>query len=204
MTQESSMARHALRTYLTAAAMVAVAGLALPASAAAHCDSMDGPVVKAAQQALASRNVNVVLAWVRPQDEPAIREAFDRTLRVRIAGGDAAELADLWFFETLVRIHREGEGVAYTGLKPAGTGTPDGIAAADRALAQGSADALAKGIATHAAEALQAKFARVQRLAAYDPADAAAGRAYVAAYVEYIHFVESLHRTIHGGVPEDH
>src|SRR5690606_36352569 len=124
--------------------------------------------------------------------------AFSRTLRVRAAGGEAAGLADLWFFETLVRIHREGEGVAYTGLKPAGT-TPDGIAAADRALAQGSADGLAKGIAAHAAEALQARFAHVQELAKHDPADVAAGQAYVAAYVEYIHFVEALHRTIHGG-----
>jgi hypothetical protein len=197
------MTPRTLRHHFIAAAMVTAAGLAWPAPAAAHCDSMDGPVVTAAQQALATRNVSLVLAWVRPQDEPAIRQAFDRTLRVRTAGGDAAELADLWFFETLVRIHREGEGVAYTGLKPAGT-TDEGIAAADRALAQGSADALAKGVATHAAEALQAKFAHVQRLATYDPADASAGRAYVAAYVEYIHFVESLHRTIHGGAPEDH
>ncbi|HSE27113.1 MAG TPA: DUF6448 family protein [Gemmatimonadales bacterium] len=197
------MTRRTLRNYLTAAAMVAVAGLALPASAAAHCDSMDGPVVKAAQQAVATRNVSLTLAWVRPQDEPAIREAFARTLRVRAAGGDAAELADLWFFETLVRIHRQGEGEPYTGLQPAGT-TAEGIAAADRALAQGSADALAKGVAAHAAEALQAKFARVQELRSYDPADAAAGRAYVAAYVEYIHFVETLHRTIHGGAPKDH
>lgn len=197
------MTRRTLRNYLTAAAMVAVAGLALPASAAAHCDSMDGPVVKAAQQALASRNVNLALVWVRPQDEPAIREAFERTLQVRTAGGNTAELADLWFFETLVRIHRQGEGEPYTGLKPAGT-TAEGIAAADRALAQGSADALAKGVATHAAEALQAKFARVQQLAKYDPADVAAGQAYVAAYVEYIHFVEALHRVIHGDAPEGH
>jgi hypothetical protein len=198
------MTRRTLRTYLTAAAIVAAAGVALPASAVAHCDSMDGPVVKAAQQALATGNVSLTLAWVRPQDEPAIREAFARTLRVRAAGGDAAELADLWFFETLVRIHREGEGVPYTGLKPAGTGTPDGIAAADRALAQGSADVLAKGVAAHAAEALQVRFARAQELRNHDPADAAAGRAYVAAYVEYIHFVETLHRIIHGGPPEDH
>ncbi len=197
------MSSHFLRSTLAALAVLTAAGLALPAPAAAHCDSMDGPVVKAAQQALAGRDVSLALAWVRPQDEPAIREAFARTLQVRIAGGHTAELADLWFFETLVRIHRQGEGEPYTGLKPAGT-TADGIAAADRALAQGSADALAGGVATHAAEALQAKFARVQRLAEYDPADVAAGQAYVAAYVEYIHFVEALHRVIHGGAPERH
>lgn len=191
------------RSTLAALAVLTAAGLALPAPAAAHCDSMDGPVVKAAQQALASRDVDLALAWVRPQDEPAIREAFARTLRVRAAGGSTAELADLWFFETLVRIHRQGEGEPYTGLKPAGT-TADGITAADRALAQGSADALATGVATHAAEALVAKFARVQQLAQYDPADVAAGQAYVAAYVEYIHFVEALHRVIHGGAPDGH
>ena len=102
------MTRRTLRTYLSATAIVALAGLALPTAAWAHCDSMDGPVVTAARQAIATRNVGLALAWVRPGDETAIREAFERTLRVRASGKDAAELADLWFLETLVRIHREG------------------------------------------------------------------------------------------------
>ena len=96
----------------------------------AHCDSMDGPVVQAARLSLAMGNPAPALAWVRREDEGEIREAFERTLAVRALGGSATELAELWFFETLVRVHRVGEGEPYTGLKPAGTPVPAGIAAA--------------------------------------------------------------------------
>ena len=86
----------------------------------AHCDGMDGPVVKAAQAALAKGDVNLVLIWVRKNDETEIRQAFERTVNVRKLSPEAKELADTYFFETLVRIHRAGEGAPYTGLKPAG------------------------------------------------------------------------------------
>jgi hypothetical protein len=43
----------------------------------------DGPVVKAAQRALETRNPGLVLIWVHPEDEDEIQKAFDRTLAVR-------------------------------------------------------------------------------------------------------------------------
>ncbi len=167
-------------------------GLARPAPVAAHCDSMNGPVVMAARAALERGTVELVLAWVRPQDEERIRDAFARTLEVRKAGGEAEALADLWFFETLVRIHREGEGEPYTGLKPAGQEPAPGIAAADRALEAGTADGLAPEIADHVADAVRERFERVRALARHDVSDVVAARAYVHAYVEYIHFVERI------------
>lgn len=167
-------------------------GLARPAPVAAHCDSMDGPVVKAARAALDQGRVELVLAWVLPRDEGRIRDAFARTLEVRRAGGEAEALADLWFFETLVRIHREGEGEPYTGLKPAGQEPAPGIAAADRALEAETADELAPTIANHVADAVRERFERVRALASHDPTDVVAARAYVHAYVEYVHFVERI------------
>jgi len=167
-------------------------GLARPAPVAAHCDSMNSPVVMAARAALERGTVELVLAWVRPQDEEHIRDAFARTLEVRKAGGEAEALADLWFFETLVRIHREGEGEPYTGLKPAGQEPAPGIAAADRALEAGTADGLAPEIADHVADAVRERFERVRALARHDVSDVVAARAYVHAYVEYIHFVERI------------
>lgn len=86
----------------------------------AHCDGMDGPVVIAAQKALAKQDVNLVLIWVQKEDEQELRDVFDQTLRIRELSAEARELADRYFFETLVRIHRAGEGAPYTGLKPAG------------------------------------------------------------------------------------
>ena len=116
-------------------------------AAFAHCDTMDGPVVKDAQAALAKGDVTVVLRWVTKTSEDEIRQMFAKTLVVRAKGPEAKELADMYFFETLVRLHRAGEGFAYTGLKPAGTPVPPPVAKADEALAKGNVDALAKKIA---------------------------------------------------------
>ncbi len=131
------------------AAVAVVSALALaPGPARAHCDSLDGPVVKTARAALESGKPNPVLAWVRPQDEAEIKAAFARTLAVRKAGGDAKALADTWFFETLVRVHRAGEGAPYTGLKPAGTDPGPAVRAADAAVEKGSAAEVEKLLVT--------------------------------------------------------
>ncbi len=185
------------------ATALAVAALVAPSPVAAHCDSMDGPVVKTAQRALASGDVAPVLSWVRAQDEPEIRTAFARTLAVRKQGGEAAKLADLWFFETLVRVHRAGEGAPYTGLKPAGYVPAAGIAAADRALENGSIDAVARQAAGEIAGSLRERYERVRALGSYAPGDVEAGRRYVHAYVEFIHYVEAVHELV-GGNPNAH
>jgi hypothetical protein len=108
-------------------------------NAKAHCDTLDGPVVETARQALASGDVTPLLKWVSIKDEPLIRTAFQNTMEVRKLGGKAQELADMYFFETLVRIHREGEGASYTGLK-AGSEIDPAVALADKALENGSVD----------------------------------------------------------------
>ena len=162
-------------------------------SAFAHCDTLDGPVVEAARVALATMNLDPVLIWVQPEHEPEIRSAFEQTLDVRSLGVSARELADMYFFETLVRLHREGEGAPYTGLKPAGTDFGPAIPAADRALEFASpedvtellADAVSMGLYEHFEDALSKK--------EFDPADVEAGRRYVASYVEYIHYVERIY-----------
>ena len=115
--------------------------LMMPAKVFGHCDGMDGPVVKAAQRALAKGDINLVLIWVQANDEAEIRKVFARTLAVRKLSPEARELADLYFFETLVRIHRAGEGAPYTGLKPAGRDLGPAIPAADKAIETGASRA---------------------------------------------------------------
>ena len=112
--------------------------LVLPSVARAHCDTLDGPLVGTARRALETGKVNPVLAWVRPQDEAEIRAAFARATAVRRTGPDARSLADTWFLETVVRVHRTGEGAPYTGLKPAGQDLGPGIRAADASIDTGS------------------------------------------------------------------
>ncbi|MDH3838545.1 MAG: DUF6448 family protein, partial [Desulfobacteraceae bacterium] len=133
------------RNYL-ARIMLAFLGIgllctALSKNAFAHCDTLDGPVVQTARIALEKGDVKPLLKWVRADDEKEIRVAFQKTLAVRAKGAKAKELADMYFFETLVRIHRAGEGAPYTGLKP-GEAVDPAVALADKALESGSVDKL--------------------------------------------------------------
>jgi len=185
--------------YLLAAVAAAFAFASGPA--AAHCDTLDGPVVAAARNALDSGKVALVLVWVQKDDEAAISQAFERARRVRKAGGEAKELADLYFFETLVRVHRAGEGAGYTGLKPAGTIEP-AVAAADQAILTGKLQPLGKLVAERMEKGLHGHFDSVMARKKYDPSDVAAGRAYSSAYVEFVHYAERLYEAAETMAPE--
>ncbi len=168
----------------------------------AHCDALDGPVVKEAIVALKNGDVTPVLKWVNKEHMDEIRAAFKKTLVVRSKGPEAKEIADRYFFETLVRLHRAGEGEPFTGLKPAGNIQPS-VAAADKAIENGSVDALAKKIGQAAEAAIQERFARLMETKISKDESIEAGQEYVEAYVNYIHFVEKLHETIAHGVTHD-
>lgn len=174
------------------AASLIAAALLLPAPAMAHCDGVDGPVVTKAKQSLEEGNVKLVLPWVRAEDEPAIRHAFEHASAVRKLGPDARRLADHYFFETVVRVHRAAEGAPYTGLKPAGRDLGAAVPAADAALAKGSPAALEKVLVDAVREGLHEQYQRASDLSRFDANDVAAGRRFVQAYVPYVHYVERL------------
>jgi hypothetical protein len=161
--------------------------------ALAHCDTADGPVVAAAKVALAEADITPVLKWVKLEAESEIKAAFARALAVRGKGPEAQALADQYFFENLVRIHRAGEGAPYTGILPAGTPIEPAIALADQALDSGNADQLVKGITHHVEEGIRERFARAAAAKKQADASVAAGREFVEAYVEFTHYVERLH-----------
>jgi hypothetical protein len=181
--------------------LIAVLALAWTLPAAAHCDTLDGPVVGAARKALDTGNVNLVLVWVQEKDDAEIRKHFDKTRAVRKLNAQAKELADLYFFETLVRIHRAGEGAGYTGLKPAGQVEPP-IAAADRSLKSGKLQEVAKLISGRMEQGLHRTFDAVMKTKEYRADDVAAGRAFSSAYVEYTHYVERLYGAAETMAPE--
>jgi len=164
-----------------------------PARAFAHCDTMDGPVVKDAQKALASRDPSLVLRWVEPEKENEVREAFEHAVAVRTLGPEARELADRFFFETLVRIHREGEGAPYTGLKPAGVEIEPAIAASDKALETDSVEALVKMVAGEAERGIRERFTHAAEARKHMDESIERGRDYVAASVQFMHYAERLH-----------
>jgi hypothetical protein len=178
-----------------ALAMGVAVGAALlfaPAIAYAHCDTMDGPVVKAAQAALESNDLAHVMIWVPAKDEAEVRHAFEQTLAVRKLGRDAKELADRHFFETVVRIHRMGEGEPYTGLKPAGSYAGHAVPTVDRALQSGSPAELHAMLRSALDARLDEYFADASKKRAFSPSDVKGGREYVEAYVRLTHFAEEL------------
>lgn len=178
-------------------ALAAAFLLASPASA--HCDGLDGPVVAAARQALQSGDPNPVLIWVQPKDEAEVRHAFTEAVAVRKLGPQARDMADRYFFETLVRVHRAGEGAPYTGLKPAARDLGPAIPLADKAVASGSDAELAAFAAKDVEEGIHQKFADLQRKRNFRTENLAAGRDYVASYVTFVHYVEGLHQAVKAG-----
>jgi hypothetical protein len=192
-----------VRSSIAPLAALFIAVLFAPVRAWAHCDSLEGPVVQDARAALEKGEVTTVLKWVKKEQERDIREAFKQTMAVRGKGEDAKALADRYFFETLVRIHRAGEGEAFTGLKAA-TSVDPGIEAADETLLSGSAKDLAGHLSAAIGEGIQKRYALAleRRKHAADSIDD--GRKYVEAYVDYIHYVENVHRLVSHGVPHPH
>jgi len=171
----------------------------VPRPAAAHCDTVSGPVVTAARTALGKGDVTPVLRWVKREHEQEIRVAFGRAMAVRTKGPEARELADAYFFETLVRLHRAGEGEPFTGLKPAGTDLGPAVAAADAALENGSIDGLVKLVTGDVAGGIRERFVRAAAARTHADESVEAGREYVEAYVEYVHYVERIHGAAAGG-----
>jgi len=174
-----------------------------PVLVLAHCDSLDGPVVQDARLALDKGDPAPVLKRVSKEHEEEIRYAFKQTMAVRGKSDDAKALADRYFFETLVRVHRAGEGEGFTGLKPA-TNVDPGIAAADKALQSGSAKELATRMSAAVAEGVQKRFAVAVERKKHAADSVEAGREYVEAYVDYIHLVESLNRLASHGASHLH
>ena len=146
-----------------------------------HCDSMDGPVVSAAKRALIEHNAEIVLPYVKAESEEEVRRAFEKTLAAHDGNVTANEVADLYFFETVVRLHRAGEGAPYTGLKPAGLPVGPVIPVAERAMASGSADELTALLTGVVAEEATKRFERAAALAPFAERSVDDAREYVEA-----------------------
>lgn len=175
-----------------------------PMSAEAHCDAVDGPVATAAVKALVTRNVNLVLPYAPAQAEPELTAAFEQALAVRGKGPDAKALADRYFMETAVRLHRAGEGAPYTGLQPAGTDFGPAIPAAETALETGKMDKLAAVMADQVTHGIAERFrdAMAHHAATKEPATAtevAAARERVSAELAFIGYVEGIFLATKGG-----
>ena len=164
-----------------------------------HCDTRDGPVVRACKRALETGNVHFALIWIPAASEPELKAAFERTLNVRKAGGDAQDLADDWFFETTIRLHRAGEGAPYTGLKPAGLDEGPVVPRAEHAIETEDPTDVIQFILHTIEEDLRHRFAKVIQTKKYSPNNVKAGRAFIQAYINFVVYAHHLYITVKGG-----
>ena len=168
-------------------------------TASAHCDSYDGPVIKDAEMALETNNVNLILKWVTKEQEKEITTLFQKIYELRNGDKEVYEIVEKHFFETLVRLHRETEGAPYTGLKPAGT-TKQIIQMTDKALKENNVDDFLLKLNNHIDKVVREKYKKVSELNKVKDDSVEKGRKFVAAYVDYTHTVEAIHDIIeHGG-----
>ena len=161
-----------------------------------HCDSIDGPVVTAARNALDAASVELILPYVPEDGEAEVRRAFDAASAVRKQGPAARELADLHFYETVVRIHRAGEGAPFTGLKPAGLDVGPVIPVAERAIESGSADELVRLLCGAVETEATRRLERVIELGRRADGDIAASRQHVEAMLGLQVWAHKVHQCV--------
>jgi hypothetical protein len=169
-----------------------------------HCDSLDGPVVTAAAQALQTQDVDLVLPYVHADGEAEVREAFARVLPLRAGGDGMRDLADRWFYETVVRVHRAGEGAPYTGLKPAGLDPGPVLPLAEKAVETGDLEAVYRVLAAELHRQLEHRLGRVRELAAAKDRSVADARAWVEAMLGFEVYAHHTYTALHSGAHGEH
>lgn len=170
----------------------------------AHCDTMDGPLVADARKAMAQNNINYALKWIPAANEKEVKDAFNLAMRVKGLNADAKELAENYFFDTLVRIHRAAEGVPFTGVKPSGTPVDEKILAADKSLEIGNLSPLKGSIPEKDMPELKERFQKAMSLKDFDVNNVPAGREYIEAYVQFFKFAEGEEAEAHHAVATEH
>jgi HEPN domain-containing protein len=165
-----------------------------------HHDTRNGPVLKAAEMALETGNVNYVLIWVPEASEKKLKNLFEKMYCERRAGKDVQDIAINWYFETVERIHRAGERTLYTCMKPAGLDESPVVPKAERAIETGDAEELIGVVPKTMEGELRQHFHYVVEKRNYDVNNIIAGRAYVAAFIDFIVYLHNLNTITSGEV----
>lgn len=168
-----------------------------------HCDSLDGPVVSAARLALDADNPALVLPYVPEEAEAEVKAVFDQVTDARVLGGQARVVADRHFFETVVRLHRAGEGAPYTGLKPAGLSHGPVIPLAERAVLTGDAGEVVGFLAAELTDQVERRLAEVRSLEDSRSRSLADARRHVEAMLDFEVYCHSVHQALHSQAPSE-
>jgi hypothetical protein len=167
-----------------------------------HCDSLDGPVVRAARRALEVANVDLVLPFVPETAEVEVRDVFAKVMLALGAAPASRDVAERYFFETVVRLHRAGEGAPFTGLKPAGLDVGPVVPVAEKAIEAGTAASLEDVLVGALRAELAHRFAELRRLAPGASGTVEETRAWVRASLGLQVWANALYHAMHATAHE--
>jgi hypothetical protein len=109
---------------------------------------------------------------------------------------EAIDIADLSFYGTVVRLHREGEGASYTGLKPAGLNWSPVLPKVEKAMEKGYPNELVEFLSGAVEEQVNDRLKRFMETKNYDDNDVAAAREHVEAMLDLELYSHNLYMNI--------
>jgi len=118
---------------------------------------------------------------------------------VRELSGDAAELADYWFFETTVRLHLKGRKRPYTGLKASGINGDPVLLMADQAINNENLIDLMNFLLNSIKEDVDVRFDDVISKKDYDINDIDDARDYVDSLLNFYFYLRQLFKFMEEG-----
>ncbi|MBI3161257.1 MAG: hypothetical protein HYZ23_02045 [Chloroflexi bacterium] len=127
-----------------------------------HHDTLDEPVVKMAKRALETENVRLILPYVPKESEADVVAAFNKVLPLRTQPNSAHEIADMFFYEMVIRLHRMGEGAPYA--EPATLEEAPIIPIAERAIETGCLEELRHALMRVIEDEIEKRFGHIQQL----------------------------------------
>lgn len=163
-----------------------------------HCNRENGPVAKDARKALEKEDFQKIAIWVSKGQADELRTKYKECLNVYEKGGKSRKLAESYFVETAIRLHRKSEGMAFTGVKPASPLPPD-IAKAEKALKTGELNPLIDFLSQELKQKTQKWFRNAMQAKKHKNENLGKGREWVDAYVKYVIYVHGLYQTIQAG-----
>jgi len=187
-------------TLFTFTALTLILGMFIVQPAKAHCDRENGPVAVAAKKALKTGDFSKVAIWVGKQQEEELRKKFLHSRKVYQSGDESRQLAKQYFMETAVRLHRQAEGMPYTGLKPAKPAARD-IQVAEKALETGNLEPVMQMFSNTMQQEAHKWFEKALKAKANKGKSVEAGREWADLYVKYIVYLHKLYQTIEQGPP---
>lgn len=174
--------------------------LGFASTSQAHCDRVNGPVATDAREALETGDISHALIWVTDQQAEELKSTFEQSLTVYNKGNESQKLAERYFMSETVRLHREAEGMPFTGLKPAQPSSED-IQIAEQALASGELAPVTDMLANEIQKKTSELYSKAMEAKNNKDNNVEAGRKWADAYVQYIVYVHKLYQKIQAGPP---